>query len=746
MSDSLEHTGAIPNNAPAQDMEQQSASTFALQIISPSIGVSAPLSFSHLPTATTVNELKAKIRDALPTKPVDEYQRLIHRGRMLGNGSETMASVFGESAVSAILISRPTPINACQLESSETQTLHLVLHPTAVDPPPAQTAAPNPIQASVGLPNLPQPRPQSTSAHTPQASAAHLQARFQEIQRQNAALHHSMRDAQAVHQRLQEQVLDMEQRYRDTLAAAAQPHSQGAVPLRFGQPGATPPAVQALLNQQQRERAARGRQGIQDTGSSRMPLGSSSPSGRLTPGQGQTSTIVQQGTGPNGESWRTTTTTTINEMRAIITTPVNTHQNGHPAAAPPTDAPYDPVPEMIAHMQANARGSSRPPSATPSLGGAQRSASVPRLPNYVSATANGAPNTETAVPLHQHQHGFLHGVPPLNARAFMNQTPFIHNLAAPPATPTVYILSSPSGPRALLVTSQNTHLSRPPAPAQIPVQGQQGQPQQVALPEFRNRHANRGRRRRAEQDGDDIPAVLGAHVNAGAPAGALAARLPNIIWLVVRLIGFVYFFTNGNASWGRWLLMTALSFIVLMANLGLFNGLVNGVWAPIRAHVENIIPLAGPDAALIPAANAAPIPNPQPGVPAVGQNEPLRTGPHGELDPQQVADRLLAQQRQQQQHGQSWLRARMRRIEHSMLLFMASLVPGVGERHIAAREAAANERQRQIDAAAAAAVAAANEAGGVEASSGTERTGEVDSAPREAQADEHAPLLEGQAA
>ena len=81
-----------------------------------------------------------------------------------------------------------------------------------------------------------------------------------------------------------------------------------------------------------------------------------------------------------------------------------------------------------------------------------------------------------------------------------------------------------------------------------------------------------------------------------------------------------------------------------------------------------------------------------------------------------------------------------------MLLFMASLVPGVGERHIAAREAAANERQRQIDAAAAAAVAAANEAGGVEASSGNERTGEVDSAPREAQADEHAPLLEGQAA
>jgi len=51
----------------------------------------------------------------------------------------------------------------------------------------------------------------------------------------------------------------------------------------------------------------------------------------------------------------------------------------------------------------------------------------------------------------------------------------------------------------------------------------------------------------------------------------------------------------------------------------------------------------------------------------------------------------------------------IRRAEHAMLLFLASLVPGVGERHIAAREAEANaaeaERQRRIDAAAATAAA-----------------------------------------
>jgi len=72
---------------------------FTLQIVSPSVGVASPLSFAHLPATTTVKQLKAKIRDALPSKPADESQRLIHRGRMLGRENETMLDVFGQEAV-----------------------------------------------------------------------------------------------------------------------------------------------------------------------------------------------------------------------------------------------------------------------------------------------------------------------------------------------------------------------------------------------------------------------------------------------------------------------------------------------------------------------------------------------------------------------------------------------------------------------------------------------------------------------
>lgn len=70
-----------------------------LQVISPSSGVSSPLSFQFLPATTTVKEIKEKIRDALDVSPSPEIQRLIYRGRMLARDTATMMEVFGEEAV-----------------------------------------------------------------------------------------------------------------------------------------------------------------------------------------------------------------------------------------------------------------------------------------------------------------------------------------------------------------------------------------------------------------------------------------------------------------------------------------------------------------------------------------------------------------------------------------------------------------------------------------------------------------------
>lgn len=93
-----ETPAGLDNNSTGVDAASKALS-FTLQVVSPSVGVSGPLSFQHLPATTTIKELKAKIRDALPSKPADESQRLIHRGRMLARDSDTMQEVFGREAV-----------------------------------------------------------------------------------------------------------------------------------------------------------------------------------------------------------------------------------------------------------------------------------------------------------------------------------------------------------------------------------------------------------------------------------------------------------------------------------------------------------------------------------------------------------------------------------------------------------------------------------------------------------------------
>lgn len=69
-----------------------------LYIVSPSDGV-GNLRFRALPATTTVRQLKEKIRAALASRPPDDHQRLIHRGRLLSRDTDTLQDVLGEEAV-----------------------------------------------------------------------------------------------------------------------------------------------------------------------------------------------------------------------------------------------------------------------------------------------------------------------------------------------------------------------------------------------------------------------------------------------------------------------------------------------------------------------------------------------------------------------------------------------------------------------------------------------------------------------
>lgn len=64
-----------------------------------------------------------------------------------------------------------------------------------------------------------------------------------------------------------------------------------------------------------------------------------------------------------------------------------------------------------------------------------------------------------------------------------------------------------------------------------------------------------------------------------------------------------------------------------------------------------------------------------------------------EPTPQEAAERLL---RERERQDVNFIRQTIRRVERAIALFVASLVPGVGERHIAVREAAEAARQAEV--------------------------------------------------
>lgn len=61
------------------------------------------------------------------------------------------------------------------------------------------------------------------------------------------------------------------------------------------------------------------------------------------------------------------------------------------------------------------------------------------------------------------------------------------------------------------------------------------------------------------------------------------------------------------------------------------------------------------------------------------------------MTPEEAARRLV---RQHQEQNPNVIRDTLYRIEQAAALFLASLIPGVGERHVAAREEARREEER----------------------------------------------------
>ncbi|KAM0199530.1 hypothetical protein ACHAPI_003293 [Fusarium lateritium] len=693
---------SMPSSARPEDDGPAAASesavaeqTITVQVLSPSVGVNRPLLFPSLATSTTVKQLKDKIRQSLPLRPADDHQRLIHRGRAIVRESDTLVDIFGPDAI----------------RTAEQQTIHLVIRDMrdSQSSTPSAPSAPPSLAAPVPAPSQAPARGPSPVASAPPTNPPRPQPQHPYGQPLGYQIPTGLS-------------------WRNTMPPTSNPFPQPRMP--SPSPSHTPEQAAAFqhqhqnmtqwlnniqreamaraLNQNQRTRAQMGMRGVGDNG-----LGGNVPgvdnSGRASPAPGQT--VYREHVGPNGHTY---------QVETVIRT-VGTGQQGNGGVGG-SISPVD-VQNIIRSADVN--------QATSAMASAmQRSASSTSLHNRPL----GQPGT--MAPAYSIPH-------PIAGSGRGTPDPTLNRLtttAVPGSSqarqgPEVYILSSPEGPRALLFNNASSETYYTPrlrtqtslpqlrqAAAFSAIQDAQSQfrarhhhhhhhhhprshvtPQPLAQtqPQVQPLHQPRlqplqqqpqqplpqqdpaqpaqiqGQGQNQAQEPDPAAFMAPLMHRGNPPMAALPPLLMQFwphLWLLFRLALFVWFFTSPNASWSRWLTIIVIAMLIFVLSTGVLNGVPDHIWRPLGRHLENLIPLeprrrqgiAGPEQ----------------------QNEQRRQDP----DPTEMARRLVAQHQGQD----NWVLSQVRRLERAGLLFLASIAPGVAERHIANLEAAARaERERR---------------------------------------------------
>ncbi|KAF6844002.1 ubiquitin family protein [Colletotrichum musicola] len=680
-----------------------------LQVLSPSTAASSsrPLVFPALAATTTVRQVKEKIRQALPLKPTDAQQRLIYRGRPLQQDEDTLLSVIGEDVI----------------RNTDQQTIHLVLRDVAethrsATPTPALARASSPappVAPHYQVPVNAAAQPQHAHHHGSQPTAAAFTRRTPLHAAPNAL---PFPTPSQIPSNLSLQQLQQMQAQQQ-LSMTAWMHGLQREAMN-----------RAMANQQisqnQSMRAAQGLHGIGDPNAPPNPVDATR--GRISPANPDTHTFVREGVMPNGQPYRVT----VNET--FLGGSLNVQQPGGHASTSALSP---------AEVQNILRGADAGHATLAMTNAMQRSASSTSLANGGSSVGVTTPYYPTGSRTSSRR-----ATPDPTARSVSGGSAYSANAQrAAPSGPEVYILNSPQGPRALLINNSSETYYTPPS-IRMPyhqatstlhqtaaaLARMRARPQHVAWPGAwvtppapqEQQPAQTSEAVQAQPQPQPEPeaqppqqqvqppvAAVPAHPNNPGLAPVIAQLWPHF-WLMVRLALFVWWFTSPNASWSRWFTVIAIAISIFVLNTGMLNTLFDQAVGPVRRHMENLIPLAAPN-------------NPnEPVQPRDGQGI---VGPNGQPDPARAAARLVEQRRHD---NANWLMDQVRRLERAGLLFLASIAPGVAERHIAHLEAEARaERQRreEAEAAAAAAAAAAAEAANAQ-NTEAENDGTAVAAPR----------------
>ena len=453
--------------------------------------------------------------------------------------------------------------------------------------------------------------------------------------------------------------------------------------------------ARALANQNQRSRATLGMRGIGDPGQhgQEPPVG---PGGRASPALGH---YYRETIGPNGQTY---------QVETIIR-----GSGPNPAANNGGLSP--------AEVQSMLRSADMSQATAAMTNAIHRSASGASLHSLYSRPLNQPGVTSPAHPLSDSRAPSGRATPDASARSVSggsNATGTSGLTSRPRQGVDVYILSSPEGPRGLLVNNSTSEtfytprLRNQPSNLRLrslvsPISTTPGTPLQAREETQHNTQYGE------QQPQDQGPNQQAAQAHPQLPDGQADPDNPNEaglpplliqvwphIWLIFRLGIFVWFFTSPQSSWSRWFSVVGMAVFIFILSIGALHNIADLAWRPVAQQLENMLPRL-----------EQPQPQPRPDG-AQGHQQ----GENREPEPADMAARLLAERERE-----SWFQGQIRRIERAGLLFLASIAPGVAERHIANLEAEAGaERQRREAEAAEAARRQEEEAGNAEISEETD--------------------------
>nr|OQO27365.1 hypothetical protein B0A51_05070 [Rachicladosporium sp. CCFEE 5018] len=677
-------------------------------------------------TSLTVGAVRQRIQQLLPSNPVPERQRILYGGRALVDNEQSLADALNT-----------------RRDTSQTEyVIHLLVKDQATDnnsPHRRMVSTPAPVNAAAGhhgphdapgAPHQPAGAPLNGPMHQHMHHAQHLAM----LQQRQAAM---QQQAQLQHHLMMQQHQMMQHRP----GAPGAPF--GMPPAQMGAPGegVPPPALNVdTLDRQQQNVDGASNEPQQGDPAAQNPNPAAMPNpGRPVSGQG----FHVQGVGPDGNRFEIHQQT-MNIPGNVFPgrMPVSIPMPQFPGLGMPF-----PMPGMTSRPQAPSMPASGAPSAldrarhnvtemrllldqmraananeaelarvaqleqhmnavndyidpfrvgrVPPLSQAPPPAPTPT--SETNGRVNGMPTGGPPLPnlVHLHNgfpapHGMQGQASPFRRVQMPIPTGFRPNLPAPqsqtPSDVSCYLLSSPTGPQALLFSPEhgqftgrlnNTSAQRRfrRAPSLVPTHtAATSQPgatptQPVPAP---------GEQAVAQQNAaapPPDPAV--AQIQQGGAPDPLAPIQPliNNFWMLFRVMIFAYFLMGANMGWRRPVALGLIGLGFWMIRAGLFgdNGIMRRWWEGV-VRVDQAAPRVNENAV------------------AAGDNA-QQAQPAAVPTPEQLAQRLL-QQRQDQLNRAPLhrLREQVRPLERAAALFFASLWPGIGEAHVQAQEA--EERRR----------------------------------------------------